>query len=557
MKPRVVAILMQDESPTLIVRDGESCRAIPITVAAETDAKGVVAEIRRTAEEAGAVLKELVLAIPSDACLAATISTEGLHRGQRRSGMLYRLEEYLPKDAEQLTADFIAHETHALGVAVETSRMLPLLEALDNEAIRVCALVPTAILVAQTAIRDKGIADGTLLLLVEDGFDWFVVEGGQPLRWTCGRHNGFDLSLQFKPPEVSLSPQVSDNVTELPGSAPSDTTLPGAEEEIPGTSPSILSGLPEAPARIAISPDPPGLPAFFKQPMEHPHRSEADLPGVWVYADGQGVVEASQESWRDWQAHVIVRDTSQLIGEAAERIARQGFAAYIDLRRGQLARGDRIHRVQTPFYAAVAATIVLLLSICATSLWRGHQYTLMVQEMQNSQQELFHQAFPDQKVPAGIVARLRSEHRKLAAMSGQGEQLPDWHSSLDSLHRTLTSIAYLMGGHTFGAPGSSKGSKGGEGLRFRVLELRLDRDDLYLDGQARSHSDADRIASTMRSDGQFVIDPPRTENLPDKGIAFTLVGKLNSAMVSPAPEKPPPMPPDTEVEVGLVKGGAP
>ena len=49
-------------------------------------------------------------------------------------------------------------------------------------------------------------------------------------------------------------------------------------------------------------------------------------------------------------------------------------------------------------------------------------------------------------------------------------------------------------------------------LRFRVLEVRLDGSSFALDGQVRSHGDADAIAASLRAGG-FWVDPPSTEQL--------------------------------------------
>src|ERR1051325_6790321 len=59
----------------------------------------------------------VMLAIPSNWCLAASIATDDLPKFDYKS-LLYRLEEKLPWPAESITADFIRHENSALGICI-------------------------------------------------------------------------------------------------------------------------------------------------------------------------------------------------------------------------------------------------------------------------------------------------------------------------------------------------------------------------------------------------------------------------------------------------------
>lgn len=81
-------------------------------------------------------------------------------------------------------------------------------------------------------------------------------------------------------------------------------------------------------------------------------------------------------------------------------------------------------------------------------------------------------------------------------------------------------------------------------LRYRLVELRIDGDKLYLEGQTKSHSDAEMLATALRravpspepkpgktnpTSPGFVVEPPRSDQMPDGTVAFSLVAYLPAA----------------------------
>jgi hypothetical protein len=139
-------------------------------------------------------------------------------------------------------------------------------------------------------------------------------------------------------------------------------------------------------------------------------------------------------------------------------------------------------------------------------------------------------------VPAAVLARFRSEAAKSRGLAGTDDSVPPPAATLQDLHNVIAGLPEGNGGETSG------GVSGGDALRFRVLELRIEPTRLYLDGQARSHAAADRIAAGLREATTYQIDPPRTQNLRSSnttalasqtsggsggrgGVAWTLVGQ--------------------------------
>lgn len=189
------------------------------------------------------------------------------------------------------------------------------------------------------------------------------------------------------------------------------------------------------------------------------------------------------------------------------------MSPWVDLRRDALAARDPLRQVRTPLTAAVAAVVLFLLCASAAMIWRASRYDGMTDHYADAQQAVFRKVFPTGPVPADVRSRLESEERSLRGLSGDSAAPPPDQNGLLTLRDILTRL-----------PAEST-------LRYRVLELRLDRQRFTLDGQAASHGDADRIAAALRKDKSLVVEPPRTEQLPGtgdaagKGVSFTINGE--------------------------------
>lgn len=446
MTTQVVAILLRDtDTPVLIGYGAEGVLSLAVEADSDASTTDMAVGCQLAAKQAGWALGQPVLALPTRMCLAASIRADGLHRTGRAAGMLYRLEEFLPVDAELVTADFVSGGNQALGVAVLTDQVKHLVEAFEGEGITFCAIVPASMLALQTALAGEA-SVGLVLLLANDRYDAFELDDGRPVCWTQGP-----------------------------------------------TTPQSLEGLLTS------------------------HRRDEDTTRLWVAADNESAFNLLTSCWDTAAVDRNPVAPITLIGESAHQIARHGHAPLVDLQRGALAAKDRLERVRAPFWCAAAALMLLLTTVCVCNLWRSQQLTAVMIASQNLQQDMYREAFPGQNVPPAVLSRLRSEQRRLAGMSGQSDQLPAWGSSLSLMQQVLASLP--------------------DDLRYRILELRLDLSEVYVDGQARSHGDADKIAAKLRSTGGFTVDPPRTENLADQGVAFTLIGRSEPKYLAEAPGK--------------------
>ena len=178
----------------------------------------------------------------------------------------------------------------------------------------------------------------------------------------------------------------------------------------------------------------------------------------------------------------------------------------IDLRRGSLAAGDSHRQVRRSVNTVLAALAIFLVAISGSMLWRAHQYDQLADGRVERQRDLFREAVPTQASPSHPRSRLQSEHRKLSAMAAGSGTLSLGPSALVQLQRILGSLP--------------------SDVRYRVLELRVDPDRFAIEGQARSHGDADAIAGSLRSTGGLQVEAPRTDRLDDRGVGFVLQGSV-------------------------------
>lgn len=131
----------------------------------------------------------VLLAIPSEWCLAASISTDDIGRGARHRAMTFRLEEHLPASAEDVVADFVeVRKGEALGVAVELEHVEPLIDALQTAGVVVAAVAPSAMLAAQRGAHEHSPLDAVLVASAGETpeavtFDWIELHKSRPVCW--------------------------------------------------------------------------------------------------------------------------------------------------------------------------------------------------------------------------------------------------------------------------------------------------------------------------------------------------------------------------------------
>ncbi len=196
---------------------------------------------------------------------------------------------------------------------------------------------------------------------------------------------------------------------------------------------------------------------------------------------------------------------------------------WIDLRRGPLAPSNQYQVYRRPIGALVASVVVLLVSVCGVMQWRGRQYANLRKQYLAQQVTVFKEALRDQRVPpADIKRRMLSERRKLARLSGEdmenaGKEALKSTSALVHLKDVLENLP--------------------ANLRYRILEMNIKPDLIRLEGQARSHADADDIAAALREAGIYQVEPPETRALGERGVSFGFIARPLPAETSGGKEQ--------------------
>jgi hypothetical protein len=192
---------------------------------------------------------------------------------------------------------------------------------------------------------------------------------------------------------------------------------------------------------------------------------------------------------------------------------------WVDLRGDGLAPGDARRAAAGPLRAVLALAGLLLLTTAGSFLWRAAQYDAVARHYEAMQLDEFRKLYPGAAEPTNVRSRLKSELLRLAGISGAGQAVPVLPSALDTLRRVVAGLPPTM--------------------RLRLLDVRVGPGDVLLEGQARTHSDAEAVAQALSRAG-FVPDPPRTEALPDRGVGFTLTAAVGPPPEGAAPKEPTP-----------------
>ena len=204
-----------------------------------------------------------------------------------------------------------------------------------------------------------------------------------------------------------------------------------------------------------------------------------------------------------------------LAGRAAPALLKGKGTGWVNLRRDALAMPDRMRRLRRPVRTAVCLALTLVAVLIAGSWWRAGRYRYETDRTVEGQRAIFRRLYPNTRVPTSIKRWLASEAARLAGLSGTDETMPQRPAALDMLRRAMAGLP--------------------DDLRFRVLNLRVEPSEVYLEGQARRHADAETVARGTAGQG-FTMEPPRTERFSDGSVGFILVGKPKATVTVPEPE---------------------
>jgi type II secretory pathway component PulL len=185
----------------------------------------------------------------------------------------------------------------------------------------------------------------------------------------------------------------------------------------------------------------------------------------------------------------------------------------IELRRDQLAPLDRHRSIRRELRVLQVSVLALMVVLGLALGFQAQRSEALRAEYEGQEAALFQELFPKQKVPVALCTRLESELARLKGIRGESTDLPQLTPYVAVLERLSQALP--------------------DGLRFRLLEVRIENGQLYLVGQVRGHGDADRIAESLRAAGLEVASP-NSHRLEKEGVEF----RISARLVPPASQQP-------------------
>lgn len=385
----------------------------------------------------------ICLGLPSEMVFSAEIECPTkIPRRQKHNTMLYRLEEQLPLNAEDLTADFLPPiGGRALGLSIETRKIAGLIDALCEAGFEVSAVCPTSLLSLWSAVHEGKVQADYILLqtFFGPGIDVFRMTGSQPVRWysscedTAAVVGCIQADLLANPVETE---------------SPEGIAMGGIDD-------STISAITEA-------------------------------TGIRLTANGE-------------------QSPLQLASQAAGNLIAGQAAGWVDFRRDALAPKSSWGRLARPMQTAAVMGCILLVVLAGTFLWRGMQYDSISENYSRQQISEYQKLYKHGRVPTSIVSRLQSEAKRLAGKSGlQG--VPTQVNALETLKQITGNLP--------------------ANIRLRIVSMRMDDNGFLIQGQTRTHSDAELIVRAINNGG-LSAQPPKSEQLANGGVSFTITGSVN------------------------------
>jgi hypothetical protein len=212
-----------------------------------------------------------------------------------------------------------------------------------------------------------------------------------------------------------------------------------------------------------------------------------------------------------------VLDVAEPLAEAqrgAERILSGKEEPPINLRRDELA-GTHQFQATAKEQNRLKWAAWLLVAAAAVALWvLGNRYQQESEQLEGQLATLHESLFPELEPPADVGRAIDQEYRLLVETRTPATELPQSEAVDEVLQHLLGNIP--------------------QGLRFRLLEIRLEQQTIFLAGEVRTGADADRIAESLRSAG-FEVEPPRIQRLVEKGFSVKLTAKPVPSIMRSAP----------------------
>ncbi len=335
------------------------------------------------AEKLAAILQELdydnqgvCLGLPNSMVFTGTIDTADLQRKNRRSAMLYRLEEQLPCEAEKLTTDFITNPSGScLGLAVETDRISEIITELENADVEILSVRSTSLLGLWASLPEASKEDKYILLADGDVIEIFRLSHKKPLSW---------FSCEASPQQLAeclhaliLTDSHGDEQTTVRVLGNLDNKIASEVESLTGIKLEALI-IEEAPFSQAIR-------------------------ATKMLTDGQD-------------------------------------AGWVDFRRGALAPPNKWEKFSGLLKSACILGVVLMAILISGMYWRSKQYEKIARSNEQQMADEYSRFFPGRLVPINVKTTLQSEYRHMSGIRGGDSGTPQLFSALDTLKQIVGAL---------------------------------------------------------------------------------------------------------------------
>lgn len=191
-----------------------------------------------------------------------------------------------------------------------------------------------------------------------------------------------------------------------------------------------------------------------------------------------------------------------LISETGNEFVVGRNQPWIDLKRDAGVAGQELGRKRlTQNLCRLAGACLLCIAGCF--LYRAYQLNELSQQARREQTTVFQTTFPNQKPPAAILKRLRSEFARVRGSRSSDQDIEAPQQAIPVLAAILDRI-----------PSAVDSS---------VSEIRIEDGQVYLDMQVRQHEDANRVVEALNGP-ELEFSPPSTETT-DSAVVALLRGR--------------------------------
>ncbi len=418
---------------------GQDVELREISIESGAEPSGAADAIREVLAGWGYAGQGVCLGLPAAMVFGGRVECDRLPRSQRRTALLYRLEEQLPLAAEQLTADFLpAVGGRSLGLAVQTDTIRELLDRLAETGIEVAAICPTALLAARAADPAGKQPCDYAIIADEDDIDVIRMAETAATGWFTTPATTTDLTRGIQA-DMLAAPTAAEPATAR-----------------------LIAPTDWAPAEALGN----GLAVDITD-----HHDE---PAVAIAAKGAAAVLAGRD------------------------------AGMVNFRRDALGGANAWGRHGRLIRSAAAMGMVLLIALAGLFYWRSLQYEGLTRTAEARQVAAFHRVAPNTLAPPDVAATLDARLAKLTGVRGADARVPARPCALRSWRQIMAHLPATV--------------------RLRILNLQVTESTLLIEGQTRSHADAEAIKKALAAGG-LTMNRPRSEGLATGGVSFTITGK--------------------------------